>query len=107
MNVNAMNDILLFKLGLQIFTYGIIGAMLQRQNVLMQLILIELSIHGIILLMLYTSANQNDPDGMFFALFLLTISAADTAIILTILTIIAFMNGLLTIQSNKDIKTIK
>lgn len=74
-----------------IFTIGIFGIFLNRKNVIIILMSIELMLLAVNINLVAFSAHLNDLVGQVFAMFVLTVAAAEAAIGLAIL-IVYFRN---------------
>ncbi|MEO1189591.1 MAG: NADH-quinone oxidoreductase subunit NuoK [Pseudomonadota bacterium] len=74
-------------LGAIIFTIGIFGIFLNRKNVITILMSIELILLSININMVAFSAYLDDLAGQVFALFILTVAAAEAAIGLAIVVV--------------------
>ena len=70
-----------------LFTLGIFGIFLNRKNVIVILMSIELILLAANLNLIAFSAHLNDLVGQVFALFVLTVAAAEAAIGLAILVV--------------------
>ena len=70
-----------------IFTLGIFGIFLNRKNVIIILMSIELMLLAVNLNLVAFSSFQNDLVGQVFAMFVLTVAAAEAAIGLAILVV--------------------
>ena len=70
-----------------LFTLGIFGIFLNRKNVIIILMSIELMLLAINLNLVAFSAYLGDLAGQVFAMFVLTVAAAETAIGLAILVV--------------------
>ena len=68
-----------------LFTLGIFGIFLNRKNVIVILMSIELILLSVNLNLVAFSAQLHDLTGQIFALFILTVAAAEAAIGLAIL----------------------
>ena len=68
-----------------LFTIGIIGIFLNRKNVIVILMSVELMLLAVNLNLVAFSAHLGDLTGQVFALFVLTVAAAEAAIGLAIL----------------------
>ena len=83
-----MNDIGLghyLTLGSIIFTIGVIGIFLNRKNIIVILMSIELILLAVNINFVSFSIFLNDLVGQIFALFILTVAAAEAAIGLAII----------------------
>ena len=70
-----------------LFTLGIFGIFLNRKNVIIILMSIELMLLAVNLNLVAFSSFQNDLVGQIFAMFVLTVAAAEAAIGLAILVV--------------------
>ena len=74
-----------------LFTIGVFGIFLNRKNVIVILMSIELMLLAVNINLVAFSAHLNDLVGQVFAMFVLTVAAAESAIGLAIL-IVYFRN---------------
>ncbi|MCF6198346.1 MAG: NADH-quinone oxidoreductase subunit NuoK [Hyphomicrobiaceae bacterium] len=70
-----------------LFTLGIFGIFLNRKNVIVILMSIELMLLAVNINLVAFSAFQNNLTGQIFALFVLTVAAAEAAIGLAIVVV--------------------
>jgi len=70
-----------------LFTLGIFGIFLNRKNVIIILMSIELMLLAVNINFVAFSAHLNDLTGQVFAMFILTVAAAEAAIGLAILVV--------------------
>jgi len=70
-----------------LFTLGIFGIFLNRKNVIIILMSVELMLLAVNINFIAFSAHLNDLVGQIFALFVLTVAAAEAAIGLAILVV--------------------
>ncbi|MEE8144582.1 MAG: NADH-quinone oxidoreductase subunit NuoK [Kiloniellales bacterium] len=70
-----------------LFTLGILGIFLNRKNVIIILMSIELMLLAVNINLVAFSAHLNDLVGQIFAMFVLTVAAAEAAIGLAILVV--------------------
>src|SRR5690606_31475727 len=70
-----------------LFTLGILGIFLNRKNVIVILMSIELMLLSVNINLVAFSTHLNDLVGQVFALFILTVAAAEAAIGLAILVV--------------------
>ncbi len=97
-----MNEIGLshyLTLGAIIFTIGVVGIFLNRKNVIVILMSIELILLAVNINLVSFSIFLNDLNGQIFTLFILTVAAAEAAIGLAIL--VAFFRNLGSIEVQK------
>jgi len=74
-------------LGAIIFTIGVVGIFLNRKNVIVILMSIELILLAVNINMVSFSIFLNDLNGQIFTLFVLTVAAAEAAIGLAIIVV--------------------
>lgn len=70
-----------------IFLFGVLGLILNKRNLLIILMSIELMLAGLNLNFIFFSVALDDIMGQVFALYVLTVAAAESAIGLAIFTI--------------------
>ena len=70
-----------------IFTIGVIGVFLNRENVIIILMSLELILLSISINLVAFSSFLNDSSGQIFSLFILTVAAGEAAIGLAILVV--------------------
>ena len=70
-----------------LFTIGVIGVFLNRKNVIIILMSLELILLSISINMVAFSSFLDDPSGQIFSLFILTVAAGEAAIGLAILVV--------------------
>ena len=75
------------SLGAIIFFLGVVGIFLNRKNVIVILMSIELMLVGLNLNFIFFSVYLDDILGQVFALYVLTVAAAESAIGLAIFTV--------------------
>jgi len=86
-------------LGAIIFTIGVLGIFLNKKNVIIILMSIELILLSVNINFIAFSAYLHDLTGQIFAMFTLTVAAAEAAIGLAIL--VVFFRNLGSIEVNK------
>ena len=86
-------------LGAIIFTLGVLGIFLNKKNLIIILMSIELILLSVNINFIAFSAYINDISGQIFAMLTLTIAAAEAAIGLAIL--VVFFRNLGSIEVNK------
>ena len=91
-------------LGATIFTIGIVGIFLNRKNLIVILMCIELLLLAVNINLVSFSIFLNDLNGQVFTLFILTVAAAEAAIGLAI--IVAYYRNAGSIRV-EDINTLK
>ena len=91
-------------LGATIFTIGIIGIFLNRKNLIVILMCIELLLLAVNINLVSFSIFLNDLSGQIFTLFILTVAAAEAAIGLAIIVVYYRNAGSIRVE---DINTLK
>ena len=87
-----------------IFTIGIIGIFLNRKNLIVILMCIELLLLAVNINLVSFSIFLNDLNGQIFTLFILTVAAAEAAIGLAIIVVYYRNAGSIRVE---DINTLK
>ncbi len=75
-------------LGSMLFAVGVIGIFLNRRNVIILLMAIELMLLAVNMNFIAFSRYLDDPAGQIFVFFILTVAAAESAIGLAILVVL-------------------
>jgi len=88
-----------------LFLIGVLGLVLNRKNILITLMSIELMLLAINLNFVIFSIYLDDITGYVFVLFILTIAAAESAIGLAILTVYYRLKNTIQIDKIKNIKS--
>ena len=91
-------------LGATIFTIGIIGIFLNRKNLIVILMCIELLLLAVNINLVSFSIYLNDLTGQIFAIFILTVAAAEAAIGLAIIVIYYRKSGTIRVQEIDKLK---
>nr|YP_010252055.1 NADH dehydrogenase subunit 4L [Thalassiosira rotula]QTX08898.1 NADH dehydrogenase subunit 4L [Thalassiosira rotula] len=99
LNINYILNIII-----TLFLIGALGLVLNRKNILITLMSIELMLLAINLNFVIFSIYLDDITGYIFVLFILTIAAAESAIGLAILTIYYRLKNTIQIDKIKRIK---
>lgn len=87
-----------------LFSLGIFGIFLNRKNVIVILMSVELMLLAVNINLVSFSVALNDLVGQVFALFILTVAAAEAAIGLAILVVFFRSRGTIAVE---DINTMK
>ena len=87
-----------------IFTIGIVGIFLNRKNLIVILMCIELLLLAVNINLVSFSIFLNDLSGQIFTLFILTVAAAEAAIGLAIIVVYYRNSGSIRVE---DINTLK
>ena len=86
------------KFWLILFLIGILGFVLNRKNIILMLISIEIMLLSITILILMSSLNFDDIMGQTFAIYIISIAGAESAIGLGILVAFYRLRGSIAIQ---------
>ena len=86
-------------LSMIVFLIGISGIILNRQNIIIMLMSIELMLLAVNLNFIIFSVYLDDIMGQLFALLVLTIAAAESAIGLAILVVYSRVRGTIAVES--------
>lgn len=87
-----------FFFNLLIFTFGLLGIVINRKSLILILISIELMLLSINLNFIFFSVYLDDILGELFALLILTVAAAESAIGLAIIIIFFRLRGTITMH---------
>ncbi len=82
-----------------LFTLGIFGIFLNRKNVIIILMSIELMLLAVNINLVSFSVYLNDLEGQVFAMFVLTVAAAEAAIGLAILVVYFRNRGSISVEN--------
>ena len=91
-------------LGATIFTIGIVGIFLNRKNLIVILMCIELLLLAVNINLVSFSIFLNDLNGQIFTLFILTVAAAEASIGLAIIVVYYRNSGNIRVE---EINTLK
>ena len=91
-------------LAVTIFTIGVVGIFLNRKNIIVILMSIELILLAVNINLVSFSIYLNDLTGQIFALFILTVAAAEAAIGLAIIVIYYRNSGTIRVQEIDKLK---
>ena len=86
------------NLSLILFLVGILGFVLNRRNIILMLISIEMMLLSVTLLILVFSMNFDDIIGQTFAIYIITVAGAESAIGLGILVAYYRLRGSIEIE---------
>ena len=87
-----------------LFTLGVFGIFLNRKNIIIILMSVELILLAVNLNLVAFSAQLNDLAGQVFALLILTVAAAEAAIGLAILVIFYRIRGSIAVEDVSSMK---
>ena len=82
-----------------LFLIGVIGFVLNRKNIILMLISIEIMLLSITLLIMLGSLNFDDIVGQMFAIYIIAIAGAESAIGLAILVAFYRLRGTIAINN--------
>ena len=85
-------------LSLTLFLTGILGFVLNRKNIILMLISIEIMLLGITLLIIISSLSFDDILGQTYAIYVIAIAGAESAIGLGILVAFYRLRGSITLE---------
>jgi NADH-ubiquinone oxidoreductase chain 4L len=86
------------NISLMLFLIGILGFVLNRKNIILMLISIEIMLLAITFLVLVSSAGFDDILGQNFAIYIISIAGAESAIGLGILVAFYRLRGSIAIE---------
>ena len=86
------------NLSLTLFLIGILGFVLNRKNIILMLISIEIMLLAITFLILVCSLSYDDILGQIYAIYIITIAGAESAIGLGILVAFYRLRGSIAIE---------
>tara|TARA_B100000945_G_C20074741_1_gene454088 strand:+ start:116 stop:427 length:312 start_codon:yes stop_codon:yes gene_type:complete len=92
------------SLGAIIFLIGIVGIFLNRKNVIVILMSIELILLSVNINLVSFSVYMNDISGQIFTLFILTVAAAEAAIGLAIIVVYYRNSGTIRVEEIEKLK---
>ena len=87
-----------------LFTMGVFGIFLNRKNVIVILMSIELMLLAVNINFVAFSTYLNDTAGQAFSLFILTVAAAEAAIGLAILVVFFRARGSIAVEDISELK---
>ena len=91
-------------LGAIIFTVGVVGIFLNRKNIIVILMCIELILLAVNVNLVSFSVFINDLTGQIFTLFILTVAAAEAAIGLAIIVVYYRNSGTIRVEEINKLK---
>tara|TARA_Y100000815_G_scaffold250693_1_gene253649 strand:+ start:414 stop:725 length:312 start_codon:yes stop_codon:yes gene_type:complete len=91
-------------LGAIIFAIGLVGIFLNRKNIIIILMCIELILLAVNINLVSFSIFINDLTGQIFALFILTVAAAEAAIGLAIIVVYYRNSGTIRVEEIDNLK---
>lgn len=97
----------IITLNLTLFTVGLLGVILNRKNLLVTLMSIELLLLSVSLNFLVGSIYMNTLTGELFVLFIIAVAAAESAVALSLLAALCKKKSSLKYRLVKDFKSIQ
>lgn len=97
-----VNDYLIF--GAIIFGLGLVGIMLNRKNIILLLVCVELMLLAVNTNFIAFSRYYNDIGGQIFVFFILTVAAAEAAIGLAIVMLLYRNRGNIDVDTMNHLK---
>ena len=92
-------------LSLILFLIGILGFVLNRKNIILMLISIEIMLLAVTFMILISSLGFEDIIGQVYAIYIITIAGAESAIGLSILIVYYRLNGVISLTNNSVSKS--
>ena len=93
-NINFIMNLSLF-----LFLIGILGFILNRKNIILMIIAIEIMLLAVTLLLLISSFNFDDNVGQTFGIYIIAIAGAESVIGLSILVAFYRLRGNISIRT--------
>ena len=87
------------KLSLLLFLIGILGFILNRKNIILMIIAIEIMLLAITLLVLMSSVSFDDIAGQTFSIYIISIAGAESVIGLSILVAYYRLRGTISLRT--------
>jgi NADH-ubiquinone oxidoreductase chain 4L len=95
---NSKKNFFTMNITLVLFLIGILGFVLNRKNIILMLISIEIMLLAITFLILVSSLNMDDIIGQTYAIYIIVIAGAESAIGLGILVAFYRLRGSIAIE---------
>ena len=93
------------NLSITLFIIGILGFVLNRKNILVMIFSIEIMLLSITILVLVSSMNFDDILGQTYAIYIIVLAAAESAIGLGILVAYYRLRGSISLSNEKNANT--
>ena len=93
------------NLSITLFIIGILGFVLNRKNILVMIFSIEIMLLSITILVLVSSSNFDDVLGQTYAIYIIVLAAAESAIGLGILVAYYRLRGSISLSNEKNVHT--
>jgi len=94
-----MKKILQMNLSLILFLIGILGFVLNRKNIILMIVAIEIMLLAVTLLILIVSYGYNDSIGQTYSLYIISIAGAESVIGLSILVAYYRLRGTISLNN--------
>ena len=91
---------LIMNLSLFLFLIGILGFILNRKNIILLIISLEIMLLAVTLLFLITSFSFDDNIGQTFSIYIVSIAGAESVIGLSILVAYYRLKGTISLKTN-------
>jgi len=88
------------NLSLILFLIGVLGFVLNRKNIILMIVAIEIMLLAVTLLILIVSYGFNDSIGQTYSLYIVSIAGAESVIGLSILVAYYRLRGTISLRSN-------
>ena len=92
----------IMNLSITLFIIGILGFVLNRKNILVMIFSIEIMLLSITILVLVSSSNFDDVLGQTYAIYIILLAAAESAIGLGILVAYYRLRGSISLSDNPN-----
>jgi NADH-ubiquinone oxidoreductase chain 4L len=99
LNVTKMKIKNYMNLSIILFLIGILGFILNRKNIILMIISIEIMLLAVTLLILQISYNFDDNIGQIFSIYIISIAGAESVIGLSILVAYYRLRGTISLRS--------
>jgi NADH-ubiquinone oxidoreductase chain 4L len=87
------------NLALVLFVIGILGFILNRKNIILMIIAIEIMLLAVTLLILISSINYDDNLGQIFSIYIVALAGAESVIGLSILVAYYRLRGNISLET--------
>ena len=94
-----LNKLQIMNLSLFLFLVGILGFILNRKNIILMIIAIEIMLLAVTLLVLVSSFSFDDGIGQTFSIFIISIAGAESVIGLSILVAFYRLRGNISLRT--------
>ena len=91
-----------YKIGTILFLIGILGFILNRQNIILLIISVEMTLLAISFIIIFSAIYLDDSAAACFSLYILALAGSEAAIGLTILVLFHRLRGSVLISKNES-----